>query len=466
MGKVTVESMCEKYEEFLIDESKYGGWAKSISFPETETEVCEILRQMALERVPVTIQGGKTGITGGAVPRGGHILNLSRMNRVLDTGKREDGPCVVTVEPGVTLLDLEKAVLKAFGREKVFWPVQPTEKSATVGGIAATGAQGPNEYAYGDSSQYILEARMACADGSVVTLTGDSLGEMLGREGIAGVFTALTLRLAAKPEDLWGICFFFSSEDQLSAFADFFNEKKWEADQARLTVAEYLDRETVKRIQERKQDMAKIRELPDVDEAFEGMVYLEIEGSSDGIEELAEELMELAAEHGSDPDEAWALSGETEVEKLRAFRHAAAESVNLNVEANRKGEAKITKLATDFLWNQPCFSQVLEGYRRDLADSGIEHVIFGHVKGSHLHVNLLPKTEAEFEQGSQILRSWGEKCKAAGGVLTGEHGVGKLKRPLLEGLLPEADLALCARLKETYDPSKLLNQGDISDWEE
>ncbi|MFR1113095.1 MAG: FAD-binding oxidoreductase [Blautia sp.] len=196
------------------------------------------------------------------------------------------------------------------------------------------------------------------------------------------------------------------------------------------------------------------------------MVYLEIEGSSDGIEELAEELMELAAEHGSDPDEAWALSGETEVEKLRAFRHAAAESVNLNVEANRKGEAKITKLATDFLWNQPCFSQVLEGYRRDLADSGIEHVIFGHVKGSHLHVNLLPKTEAEFEQGSQILRSWGEKCKAAGGVLTGEHGVGKLKRPLLEGLLPEADLALCARLKETYDPSKLLNQGDISDWEE
>ncbi|MFR3031591.1 MAG: FAD-binding oxidoreductase [Blautia sp.] len=127
MGKVTVESMCEKYEEFLIDESKYGGWAKSISFPETETEVCEILRQMALERVPVTIQGGKTGITGGAVPRGGHILNLSRMNRVLDTGKREDGTCVVTVEPGVTLLDLEKAVLKAFGREKVFWPVQPTE---------------------------------------------------------------------------------------------------------------------------------------------------------------------------------------------------------------------------------------------------------------------------------------------------------------------------------------------------
>ena len=79
MEKNLIESMGEKYEEFLIDESKYRGYADSISFPESEEQVCQILRQMKERKIPVTIQGGKTGIVGGAVPHGGHILNLSRM---------------------------------------------------------------------------------------------------------------------------------------------------------------------------------------------------------------------------------------------------------------------------------------------------------------------------------------------------------------------------------------------------
>ena len=65
-------------------------------------------------------------------------------------------------------MDLKKEVLRLFGKEKVFWPVQPTEESATVGGVAATSAQGPNGYWYGKSSQYIVKVRMACASGEIV----------------------------------------------------------------------------------------------------------------------------------------------------------------------------------------------------------------------------------------------------------------------------------------------------------
>ena len=68
MEKKLIESMEEKYEEYLIDESKYRGYADSISFPESEEQVCQILRQMKEQKIPVTIQGGKTGIVGGAVP--------------------------------------------------------------------------------------------------------------------------------------------------------------------------------------------------------------------------------------------------------------------------------------------------------------------------------------------------------------------------------------------------------------
>lgn len=467
MERKRSEEMSEKYQEYLIDESKYQGRAQSISFPENEGEVCQILRQMREEKTAVTIQGGKTGITGAAVPEGGHILNLSRMNRVLDHDLENR---TITVEPGITLMDLEKEILRIFGKQKVFWPVQPTEKSATVGGVAATGAQGPNECFYGDSRQYFTAARMACMDGQVKDLTrneaGVSLDQVLGREGCAGVFTSLTLRLVPKPEEIWGICFFFESEERLAAFCDELNERVWEKDQARLTVKEYLDRKSMELIQQRKQDMARIRELPDVEELFEGMVYLELEGEPDEVEELAEELMELAAEYDSDPDAAWALSGEAEVEKLRAFRHAAAESVNLCVEANRKGEGSLTKLGTDYAYPGKPFSEVLAGYRKKPEEAGVEAVIFGHVGASHLHVNLLPKTREQYETGRQILREWAKECQNAGGSLLGEHGIGKLKREILKDLLPEEKLLEYRRLKEACDPDFLLNPGNISTWEE
>ena len=78
----TIYQMEEKYEEYLIDESKYKGHADSISFPESEDEILAILEEMKEEQIPVTIQGAKTGITGAGVPMGGHILNLSHMNQV------------------------------------------------------------------------------------------------------------------------------------------------------------------------------------------------------------------------------------------------------------------------------------------------------------------------------------------------------------------------------------------------
>lgn len=467
MENILLEKMCEKYEEYLVDESKFQGWADSISFPENAEEVCRILRQMERDHIPVTIQGGKTGITGGAIPQGGHILNLSRMNQVLDA---DSEGCTITVEPGIPLMDLKKEILKRFGRQKLFWPVQPTEESATVGGVAAVAAQGPNSLYYGSSKKYITGVKMACCDGTILEFDrerdGEKLDQILGGEGIAGVLVSLTLKLIPKPEDIWGICFFFEEEEKLAAFADAFRENSWNHGDAWLTTCEYLDKESIRLIQERKQDMAKIRELPDVDEKFQSMVYLELEGSPDSIEELAEELMELAAEYESDPEEAWALSGEIEVERLRAFRHAAAESVNLCVEANRKETPILTKLAVDYKNEKSSFSELLAYYREGLAQSGLNHVIFGHIADGHLHVNLLPKTEEEYERGIGLLRSWAEELQKKGGVLVGEHGIGKLKKNILSGLLPKEKIDGYRELKKQYDPGFLLNPGDISDWEE
>ncbi|MEG0963573.1 MAG: FAD-binding protein, partial [Lachnospiraceae bacterium] len=81
MNSEKIWPMEEKYQEYLIDESKYSGYADSISFPENEKDILEIVKRMKENHKDITIQGGKTGIVGGAVPRGGHIINLSRMNQ-------------------------------------------------------------------------------------------------------------------------------------------------------------------------------------------------------------------------------------------------------------------------------------------------------------------------------------------------------------------------------------------------
>ena len=91
--------MSEKYEEYLIDESKYKGYADSISFPESEEEIVTLLEKMKDEQTPVTIQGAKTGITGAGIPMGGHILNLSHMNKVIEHSTTDDGTGRIVVEP-------------------------------------------------------------------------------------------------------------------------------------------------------------------------------------------------------------------------------------------------------------------------------------------------------------------------------------------------------------------------------
>ena len=129
------------------------------------------------------------------------------------------------------------------------------------------------------------------------------------------------------------------------------------------------------------------------------------------------------------------MSGEAEVEKLRAFRHAAAESANLRVEANRKEIPEITKLSTDFIWEGRGFSRLLKLYRQELAQASIESAVFGHLESGHLHVNLFPRTEQEYQEACELLRIWAKSCVSEGGKAVGEHGVGKLKKTILRGLI-------------------------------
>lgn len=464
----------EKYEEYLSDESKIVGNADSISFPENEDDILEIIANMKESNTQITIQGGKTGIAGCAVPSRGHILNISNMNRVREFVKTDEGNTLLIVEPGIALLELKKVIKKLKSEEELFWPPNPTESSATVGGIASCAAKGICSFLYGDSKKYIEAARVIHSDGTVkeikrgettIPFLGcekDLLDLYLGGEGMFGIITELTLKLQPKPKEVWGISFFFENKEDTFAFADSLIKKDLQVEGASLAAVEYMDRATINAIEERKEVMTKLKELPDVDSEFSAMVYIEIHGNEEeAIEEIAEILMEMAMDNNSNPDRAWAVSGDAEIEKMRAFRHAAAESANLFIERMRHVEPRITKLSTDMSLEEEDFRSVVTKYEADIEKEGLNALIFGHICGNHLHVNILPKNYDEYKKGQKLFEEWAKEIAEKQGKVVTEHGVGKLKKSMFLQTASNEFIEEIQRLKNTYDSIGMWNPDNM-----
>lgn len=475
MEKELIYIMDDRYEEYLTDESKYKGNAVSISFPESEEEIISIITRMRVEGKNITIQGGKTGIVGGAVAENGHIMNLSRMNRHKEHIFLEDGTCLLTVEPGINLMDLKKVISRISRKMPLFWPSEPTEASATVGGIAATGANGICSYLYGDSKQYIHGIKMIGFNGKVYSINRgeefrmvhgekvDLLELLLGKEGITGVFCELTVRLIPKPKSIWGISFFFESKEDVGFFVQKLKTGTYKTDTASIAAAEYIDRTSIDMIEARKGNLASIKELPDIEKEYMNMIYLELHGEEEGIEELAELLMESAIEANSDPDQAWAVSEEREVERMRSFRHAAAETTNLFIEEMRRTDPRITKLGTDMSLSNADFMKVIKHYEEDVENSNLKSCIFGHVFDNHMHVNILPKSFEEYTRGIELMKKWMQEVLKEEGSVVGEHGIGKLKKEFFFEYIPKDYIQVCKDLKQEFDPNGFWNPGNIFD---
>jgi D-lactate dehydrogenase (cytochrome) len=387
------------------------------------------------------------------------------MNAVKGFETTADGLNLVTLEPGVNLLDLQKHIAALPGKAALFWPPDPTETSATVGGIAAAGAGGICTYLYGDTKEYVQRVRLLKSDGSVQTISrddpGGALHRVLGSEGIAGVFTELTLRLLPKPAAVWGITFFFASEADLAGFADCIRENPPASKTAAVAAMEYMDSTAIRMVEERKANMTKIRELPDAEQPCAGLVYLELHGEEGGIEELSEQLMEAAVQYSSDPDTAWAVSASMDIEKMHALRHGAAETANLRIEELRRGDTRLTKLGTDMVFDTVSFAENLRVYREGLRQYDLPACIFGHIGNNHLHVNIFPEDYEAYTRGIALMRQWAREISDRGGKATGEHGIGKLKQRILEGIIPEASIDIYRKLKAEYDPLGLWNVGNI-----
>ncbi|HBE81293.1 MAG TPA: FAD-binding oxidoreductase, partial [Blastocatellia bacterium] len=160
-----VKTQVEDIQNYLTDASNMpGGHAMRLFIPETAAEVADTLREANEQGTAVTVSGARTGTVGGAIPFGGWVISLEKLNRILSID-RENLRAVV--EPGVVLADLQKAV----EAEGLFYPPDPTEWSCQIGGTVATNASGARSFKYGATREFVTGLTVVLPDGDVLKLT-------------------------------------------------------------------------------------------------------------------------------------------------------------------------------------------------------------------------------------------------------------------------------------------------------
>jgi D-lactate dehydrogenase (cytochrome) len=517
---LTESDVAREHPDHLRDESRLVGCADSISFPKSEAEVCATLARMSAANSPITIQGARTGIAGGAVPRGGHVLSFDRMTQI--TGLRHDrnkGSFHVIVQPGVLLSQLRLAieskefdtagwssdsltVLTAFkAAGQWFFPPDPTETSAAIGGMVASNASGACSFTYGPTRDYVVRLRIAIPGGALLEITRgsqraskrsfhlistdgraisgeipsytmpavknasgyfaadnmDVIDMFIGSEGTLGVLTEIELRLLPAPSVIWAVMAFFPDQSNIVQFVDTIRRSG-----LRPAAMEFFDDRALALLRRHIANNPGGSSLPTPPAGNHTAVYVEYHGQSEAaVSDAVTQMTHVMKACGGSEDNSWMATDQTELEKLKAFRHAIPEAVNMLIDQRRKTAPSITKLGTDMAVPDSELANVLAMYHADLDAAGLEYVIFGHIGNNHLHVNILPRNLSEYQIGKDLCLSWARRVIAVGGTVSAEHGIGKLKVALLAEMYGGQGIAGMQALKKTFDPAGILNKGNL-----
>lgn len=515
-----IREWTSEYDEYLRDESRARGSASSISFPTDEAGVRCVLRALASDPLaPITVQGARTGLAAGAIPQGGHVLNLMRMNRYLGLRRDAAGVFHLRVQPGVVLSELRRhlhakslpaagwdesslrALEELYAGPEQFFPTDPTETSACLGGMAACNASGARSYRYGPMRPHVSALRVMLADGDVLDLRRgevrargrelalttesgrvielalptyampdtknasgyyieddmDAVDLFIGSDGTLGIITELELALMPAPPVVWGVNCFFADE---AAALDFVVAVRGRIRAA--SALEYFDGDVLRILRASVEGGSAFASLPELPAAYGACVFVELECGSEP--EAMDELIRLGAllgAAGGSEEDTWVARTDVDRERQRLFRHAVPECVNMLIDQRRRTAPSITKLGSDMSVPDDRLHEVMALYRRTLAEAGLESAVWGHIGDNHLHVNVLPRDEHDHAAGKELFGAWARAVSAMGGAVSAEHGVGKIKRDFLLSMYGGVHVDEMARLKAALDADGRLGRGNL-----
>jgi len=414
-----------------------------VVLPATTDQVVRLVKVAARERLPVVPRGAGTGLSGGSVPvKGGITIVLSRMRRLIEV----DVPNrLAVVEPGVVNVELSRA---AAPHGLLYAPDPSSQLVCTIGGNVAENSGGPHTLKYGTTTNHVLGLEVVLPDGEVLALgsaTGfapgyDLVGAVVGSEGTTGIVTSATLRLVPIPERV---------ETLLAIFADVVSACRTVGAviESGLVPAamEIVDQRTIAAVEA----SVYAAGLP----TDAGAVLLvELDGPAVALPPQLERIRALAAREG-----ALRVEVARDADERARFWRA------------RKGAfGAMGRLAPDLYVHDAVvprarLPEVLAavcaiGDRHGLRLSNVFHAGDGNL---HPNISFDRRNPGELERvlaaGAEILRT----CVDAGGVISGEHGIGSEKRDFMGMVFGEADLDAMRRLRAAFDPDGVCNPGKI-----
>ncbi|MDR2387394.1 MAG: FAD-binding oxidoreductase, partial [Deltaproteobacteria bacterium] len=334
----------------LRDESRLSGWAERIIIPQDSRAASETVIKALEEACPMTFQGARTGLTGAGVPLGGLLINSSRLDKAQSLRLGPEG-FEIKLQSGYPLAELRRALalrrvnfsdqaigpdlLAEFRARELFWPPDPGESGASIGGLVSTNAAGPNRAKFGATRAYVSALTAVLGQGQEYELNrgdfvfgqaglplpwggfldiepghlglgpgADFLDLLIGFQGMGGFVSSVWLKLKKAPAYHWALVFFLDSQEKAAAFIE-----KSLLDQLEALVSlDFLDEASLKVIAELGQSAKKLKELPSPPSSARSAVLMELMAEDEFlIERASERILANCQAVGGDPDHSWAL---------------------------------------------------------------------------------------------------------------------------------------------------------------
>ena len=437
------------HDEFTLDEISHA--PDAVVRPAGTEEVAQVLRLAHKNRIPVTPRGAATGLCGGCVPsRGGIVLSLERMNRIIEVDEANQ---MAVVEAGVNLMDFYQAVKEA----GLFFPPHPGDESAMVGGLIATNAGGSRAVKYGVIRNYIRGMDVVLASGKIIRLggkimkssTGYSLMNLfIGSEGTLGIVTRAVIQLMPPPPASRSLIIPYDSLEEAIESVPLMIKNKI------LPLAvEFIPREVIVRTEK-----LLNKKWP----CSMGQVYLLVILDASGKEEmdkLSQEVAEVCMDKGAlDVFVADNPKKQKQVLDIRSKMYESIKDDNVETLDIVVPRAEIAQHVKKVQEVQDKFGMWLPTYGH-AADGNVHTHI---MKVSYKDGETAPLPEEEWKDKLENIRSeLYRDCKERGGMISGEHGIGLVKKPYLSYVVEEEQIRLMREIKKVFDPEGILNPDKI-----
>jgi len=407
--------------------------------PSTTKEVSQILEAANKMRIPVFPVGGRTGLVGGCIPtERGIILSLERMNEI----KIDKENLMAIADAGATLADLIKAAEEA----DLFFPLHPGDEAAQIGGLISTNAGGVRAVKYGVMRNYVKGVEIVLPTGEILNLGGlliknnagyDLMHLIIGSEGTLCVITRAVIKLY--PKSGYSATLILPFDSRADAIGTV--PKILQSGVIPLAI-EYVG------IKELNTAAEHLNEEWNVQKGNAQLIIILSGSSEDEVYSACEKISEIAEENNA--HEAVIAETREDQEKIlrirsniyTALKSGMVDILDVTVPMSRLGD----------LMN--AIDKISEKYKVYLP-------VYGHAGDGNLHIHVMKENGEVPEYVKEIKSEIYDASVRLGGVITGEHGIGRLRIGEFERFISEKERSLMKEIKRIFDPNNILNPGKI-----